>query len=312
MSSEPAYTFHVGLRAWIPLFWILTAAVVASFAAFLGLTSLAGVGHRAASLIAAVPSAGTILVLSTCLGIRAILNRTVIIRPGGYRQPLRVTTSLGALAGPLGLAALVTGCTAGLALAYYGPWLIHRLASSVEAEPGSRPVRDDESGTPPPAATRLQSTLAPAGLLPRAVAAAIVAALGLGGLFAGLADQFAVLEAEPDVTPQAAVDAVFFYGALAAVYLSAVTLGFARYLLAFAIERLEIITADGPAVPVTVHTSTGRKLRHYLGFAVLVLVTFGGFGMVVAAYLPHAFIRLLREARAPAANPSPTAAARAP
>ena len=101
---------------------------------------------------------------------------------------------------------------------------------------------------------------------------------------------------------------VFLYGALAALYLSAVTLAFARYLLAFAIERLEIVTADGPAFPVRVHISTGRKLRHYLGFAVLILVTFGGFGMAVAAYLPHAFIRLLRDARAPAANPSPDSA----
>ena len=297
MQAEPAYTFHVAFRAWLPILWILSAAAVASVAAFAGLAALAGDGHRVASLVAAAPIAGTILVLTACLGTRAILNRTAILRSGGYRQPLRVTTSLGALAGPLGLAVLVTGCTAGLALAYYGPWLIHRLAGSVEAEAGTRPAHDDHANMPPPAARRLQSTLAPAALLPRALVAAGVAALGLGGLVAGLAGELAVLEPEPGGTPEAAKDMVLLYGALASVYLSAVTLGFARHLLAFAMERLEIVTDAGAAVPVTVHTGTGRKLGHYLGFAVLVLVTFGGFGMAVAAYLPHAFIGLLRSAR---------------
>ena len=297
MQAEPAYTFHVAFRAWLPILWILSAATVASVAAFAGLVALAGDGHRVASLIVAAPVAGAILVLTACLGIRAILNRTAILRSGGYRQPLRVTTSLGALIGPLGLAILVTGCTAGLALAYYGPWLVHRLAGSAEAEPGTRPVHDNDANVPAPAAKSLQSTLAPAALLPRAVAVAGVAALGLGGLVAGLAGELAVLEAEPGGTPELAKDMVLLYGALAAVYLSAMTLGFARYLLAFAIERLEIVTDAGRSVPVTVHTGTGRKLAHYLGFAVLVLVTFGGFGMAVAAYLPHAFMGLLRSAR---------------
>ncbi len=304
MQAEPAYTFHVSLRAWLPVLWILSAAGMASVFAFAGLASLAGDGHAAGSLVAAVPTVGAILVLSACLGVRGILNRTAILRPGGYRQPLRVTTSLGALAGPLGLAILVTGCTAGLALAYYGPWLVHRLAAGTEAEPGTRPAGDDATSAPAPAARRLRSTLTPSALLPRALAAGTVAALGLGGISAGLAAELAVLEAEPDVTPQAAKDMILLYGVAAAVYLSVVTLAFTRYLLACAIDRLEIVIGPDHAVPVTVHAGTGRRLRHYLGFAVLVLVTFGGFGMVAAAYLPHALIGLLRSARAPAASPA--------
>ena len=307
MKNEPAYTFHVAFRAWIPIAWILTAAVFASVAAIAGLTSLAASGALAASLAAAVPIAGAILVLTACLGIRAILNRSAIVRARGYHQPLRVTLSFRELAGPLAVAILVTGCTAGLGLAYYGPWLIHRLAGSIEAGTGTRPADDDGPG-PVPAVTRLQSTLAPGALLPRALAVAAVTGLGVAGLLAGLVADLAGLEAEPDVAAQAAQDTVFLYGALAALYLSAVTLAFARYLLAFAIERLEIVTAEGPAVPVRVHTSTGRKVGHYLGFALLVLVTFGGGGMVIVVYLPHAFIRLLRDASAPAADPSPDAA----
>ena len=76
------------------------------------------------------------------------------------------------------------------------------------------------------------------------------------------------METEPGGTREAARDIVNLYGNLAVVYPPAVTLGFARYLLAFAVERLNIVTGPGPAVPVAVHTSTGQKFGHYLGLAV--------------------------------------------
>ena len=76
-----------------------------------------------------------------------------------------------------------------------------------------------------------------------------------------------VLDQEPGGTREAARDIVYLYGNLAVVYLPAVTPGFARYLLAFAVERLKIVTGPGPAVPVAVHTSTGQKFGHLRALA---------------------------------------------
>ena len=294
---NPAYKLSVSGGIWIALWITLSLAFGAAIVTLAAAAGAAGSADaaRIPALIAGLLAVGTIAVLAVYRCLRSIFTRTAVLRPGGYRQPLRLTVSVQTLAPELALAAVTTAATLGLALAYWFPYLIHRIAGTAAVEPGSRPVTDDDTAQPPPAATRIDSVLVPAELLVRAGIIAGIVAAGAAGIVWLVADPAAVLEDGATAAPEDVLDTAILGLLAVTVWLSIATFAFTRYLGSFAIKRLRILPAGGAPVSLTLRPRhPARTILQYAGWTALLLVTTGGFGMLAFGYSVYAALQLVR------------------
>ena len=308
MTESQAYSLQISrLRAWVLLLWTLMATIAAIVGGIAVADLLNPSDSRTPVQVAAVLWTAPVLLAGTWFGMRSIVNRTTVRRGDGYEQPFRVTATLGDTGGAMAVAAIVTAATAGLALAYYVPWLFHQVARGAEAQPGTRPAAD--TGEPPPAVSRIESRRTPKALLPRAIAAAALAGGGLVLVYLAAAEDLAHFEelGATEATGDGDLpgfDPLLWLGAGAAC-VSFSALVTVRWLFVAVIDRIGLRLEDGSTAELEVRTGTGRAIAHYAGMSLAMLLSIGSFGAFLAVFVPHVLMHALRNTRAAARAGTP-------